>query len=536
MRRRHFIASAAAPLLGCDKPHVVEGGFTGIQHERGHLLRDGKAWPAPSVVHKTRVVIAGGGVAGLAAARALRLKGMEDFVLLELEDDAGGNSRGGVVGGITCPLGAHYLPLPGDDAHEVQDLLEEFGLRQRVAGRWVYDERHLCHSPQERLFFNGEWQDGLLPVHDVGRDTLAQYQTFAALVEQARKAERWCIPISRGPFAQVKRALLAITFVAYLDQNGLNDAHLRWYLDYCCRDDYGVGIATVSAWAGIHYFASRHGFHAPGGEGAEREGLLTWPEGNAWLTRRLASPLKERLKTGWVVLRIAAVGQGVEVDAFHPATQTTHRWLAQRAVVALPIFVAARVVENPPELLRQRAARTRYAPWLVANIHIKAALNDRPGPAPSWDNVIYGNQAAAQTGGGLGYVDATHQSLLPVPGATVLTHYRALGDVTNGRKFLMDTSWAQWRDVILADLASAHPDLPTKTTRIELTRYGHAMAVPVPTVDGQIGLMPAKNNNSLLLKTEHESIRSGPLSFAHSDWAGYSVFEEAFTLGHWAAT
>ena len=536
MRRRHFIASAAAPLLGCDKPHVVEGGFTGIQHERGHLLRDGKAWPAPSVVHKTRVVIAGGGVAGLAAARALRLKGMEDFVLLELEDDAGGNSRGGVVGGITCPLGAHYLPLPGDDAHEVQDLLEEFGLRQRVAGRWVYDERHLCHSPQERLFLNGEWQDGLLPVHDVGRDTLAQYQTFAALVEQARKAERWCIPISRGPFAQVKRALLAITFVAYLDQNGLNDAHLRWYLDYCCRDDYGVGIATVSAWAGIHYFASRHGFHAPGGEGAEREGLLTWPEGNAWLTRRLASPLKERLKTGWVVLRIAAVGQGVEVDAFHPATQTTHRWLAQRAVVALPIFVAARVVENPPELLRQRAARTRYAPWLVANIHIKAALNDRPGPAPSWDNVIYGNQAAAQTGGGLGYVDATHQSLLPVPGATVLTHYRALGDVTNGRKFLMDTSWAQWRDVILADLASAHPDLPTKTTRIELTRYGHAMAVPVPTVDDQIGHMPAKNNNSLLFKTEHESIRSGPLSFAHSDWAGYSVFEEAFTLGHWAAT
>ncbi len=536
MRRRHFIASAAAPLLGCDKPHVVEGGFTGIQHERGHLLRDGKAWPAPSVVHKTRVVIAGGGVAGLAAARALRLKGMEDFVLLELEDDVGGNSRGGVVGGITCPLGAHYLPLPGDDAHEVQDLLEEFGLRQRVAGRWVYDERHLCHSPQERLFFNGEWQDGLLPVHDVGRDTLAQYQTFAALVEQARKAERWCIPISKGPFSQVKRALSAMTFVAYLDQNGLNDAHLRWYLDYCCRDDYGAGIATVSAWAGIHYFASRHGFHAPGGEGAEREGLLTWPEGNAWLTRRLASPLKERLKTGWVVLRIAAVGQGVEVDAFHPATQTTHRWLAQRAVVALPIFVAARVVENPPELLRQRAARTRYAPWLVANIHIKAALNDRPGPAPSWDNVIYGNQAAAQTGGGLGYVDATHQSLLPVPGATVLTHYRALGDVTNGRKFLMDTSWAQWRDVILADLASAHPDLPSKTTRIELTRYGHAMAVPVPEVKDQSDHWPTKNGHSLLSNQEQMTIRSGPLSFAHSDWAGYSVFEEAFTLGHWAAT
>jgi hypothetical protein len=27
-----------------------------------------------------------------------------------------------------------------------------------VAGRWEYEERNLCHSPQERLFFRGEWQ------------------------------------------------------------------------------------------------------------------------------------------------------------------------------------------------------------------------------------------------------------------------------------------------------------------------------------------------------------------------------------------
>jgi hypothetical protein len=26
--------------------------------------------------------------------------------------------------------------------------------------------------------------------------------------------------------------------------------------------------------------------------------------------------------------------------------------------------------------------------------------------------------------------------------------------------------------------------------------------------------------------------RTRRLSFAHSDWAGYSIFEEAFTLGH----
>ena len=593
MKRRHFIASAALPLLGCknadDSANHIIGGFTGIQHDRGHLLRpstgSGQAarWPAPIVTHTTRVVIAGGGVAGLAAARALRLKGMDDFALLELEDEAGGNSRGGLVNGIACPLGAHYLPVPGDDANEVQDLLEEFGIRKRVAGRWVIDERHLCHSPQERLFFNGAWQTGLLPVQGVGRDTLAQYQKFAALVEQAQNAAKWTIPVSKMPLALSQSSLLAITLIAYLDQNGLTDPRLRWYLDYCCRDDYGAGIATVSAWAGMHYFASRHGFAAPSGHGSatgdagdaaesnatgEREGVLTWPEGNAWLTRRLAAPLKERLHSGWVVVRIAAVKHGVEVDAFNPATQTLQRWLAGRCIVALPIFVAARVIENPPDFLRQAAANIRYAPWLVANIHIKAPLLDRAGAAPSWDNVIYGgfdesslgrpeqsgpggqtgssgpsgpsgpsrqSQPGAQstlTGGGLGYVDATHQSLLPVPGATVLTHYRALGDEPHGRQLLMDTPWTTWRDTILAELSQAHPDLRAKATRIDITRYGHAMAVPVPQKSGQTGFWPSSSIHNKLLKKEHFALSTGPLAFAHSDWAGYSVFEEAFTLGH----
>ncbi|MDZ7921350.1 MAG: FAD-dependent oxidoreductase [Rhodoferax sp.] len=527
------------PLWACsaasESAAHITGGFTGIQVERGHQLRDSTAWLTPAVTRRTHTVIAGGGVAGLAAAQALRLRGQDDFALLELEDSAGGNARGGTVGGMACPLGAHYLPLPSDDAPEVQDLLEELGLRQRVAGRWQYDERHLCHSPQERLFFNGTWQDGLLPVQGVGESTLAQYRRFAALVEQARQSAKWTIPIRNRPLAQVQRALAAMTFIAYLEQHGLTDPHLRWYLDYCCRDDYGAGIATVSAWAGVHYFASRHGFHAPGTESVEREGLLTWPEGNAWLTRRLAAPLGDRLRTGCVVLRVAQGRYGVEVDAFNTATQQVERWQAQQAIVALPIFIAARVVEGAPEFLRQAAERVVYAPWLVANLQLREPLRDRPGAAPSWDNVIYGETGGTQ---GLGYVDAMHQSLQPVPGATVLTHYRALGDVPGGpaagRRQLLAQPWTHWRDTLLAELAAAHPDLPAKATRLELTRYGHAMAIPVPSNSGQIGLWPLQNMREQLSKKEQLSLAHGRLRFAHSDWAGYSIFEEAFTLGHWA--
>jgi len=29
---------------------------------------------------------------------------------------------------------------------------------------------------------------------------------------------------------------------------------------------------------------------------------------------------------------------------------------------------------------------------------------------------------------------------------------------------------------------------------------------------------------------------AGRLAFAHADWSGYSIFEEAFTRGHFAGT
>ena len=530
VKRRGFLGAAAGAagalvLAGCEASlPAIEGGFTGIDMARGHAMRDGGLkGQTPATVKRTRVVIAGGGVAGLAAARALRLSGIEDFALLELEDTAGGNSRAGMVNGIACPLGAHYLPVPDDNAREVQDLLEELGLRRRVAGRWEYDERNLCHSPQERLFFRGEWQDGLLPVHDVGESTHAEYRKFAQRIDALQHAAHFAIPTVRVANTPELLALDALTFERWLDSEGFSDPQLRWYLDYCCRDDYGAGIAHVSAWAGIHYFASRHGFHAPGSSGGgadsnpERDGVLTWPEGNGWLTQRLAAPLGDRLRTGQVVTRIAELRGGVEVDAWDTETKSLVRWQAERCIVALPVFIASRVVEKAPEVLRNAAAHVRYAPWLVANVHLSGPLADRPGAAPSWDNVVYGTR-------GLGYVDARHQTLDPTPRGTVISWYRPLGpssyDTMDGRRILQDRPWTGWRDDLLAELSVPHPDLPELATRVEITRYGHAMAIPTPGLLARMG-------------TAHRGhVAAGRLSFAHADWSGYSIFEEAFTRGH----
>ena len=120
-------------------------------------------------------------------------------------------------------------------------------------------------------------------------------------------------------------------------------------------------------------------------------------------------------------------------------------------------------------------------------------------------------------GGGLGYVDASHQRLDPTPGPTVLTWYHAPGEAARGD--VLRRPWTHWRDAALQELGEAHPDLASRLVRVEVARYGHAMAIPVPGAKTRLQGLP---------------LRSGRVAYAHADWAGYSVFEEAFTLGHLA--
>ena len=528
MSRRAWLAAAAAlPLSACVRSadSSYSGSWVGANAARGHRLRDLKsgALPAPAVQRRAGVVVVGGGIAGLGCARALARAGIDDVQVLELEDSAGGNARGHRIAGMACPLGAHYLPLPDDSAVEVIALLDELGLRRTAHGKAVYDERHLCHSPQERLFIAGHWHDGLLPPVDalpaVQREATAlQYRRFAQAV--ANVTSGFSMPTARAAWSETLSTLDSVVFTQWLDAQGFNAPALRWYLDYCCRDDYGAGAAQVSAWAGLHYFASRHGFHAPGEGAAERDGVLTWPEGNAWLGQRMAAPLAGRMNTGRVALRVTESRFDVSVDVWNDATQQVERWTAPQVVLALPLFVASRLMTAPPPALTQAAATLRYSPWLVANLHIDQLLDDFPGAPPSWDNVQYDPERASPA---LGYVDAMHQSTRPHPGPTVLTAYWALGgdsaaQLQAQRQRLLAEPWSAWASAVLQDLAPAHADLASKVRQVDLMRYGHAMAVPTPGV---------RSSASLWALARHE----GRVRFAHSDLSGYSVFEEALYQG-----
>jgi monoamine oxidase len=521
-RRTVFRRSAATALGlalgGCGQatPPLPPCHWAGVPPERGHRLRGATPWPQASAQRSAQVLVLGGGIAGLAALRQLTQAGV-DAQLLELADAIGGNSQGQQLGGMACPMGAHYLPVPGAAAPEVSAWLHEIGLLRRVAGVSQPDERHLCHAPQERLFIAGAWQDGLLPSAQGRPATLAQYRRFAELVQQTRAQLAFSMPTLHSAWTSAHAHLDGQTFASWLSAQGLSDERLLGYLDYCCRDDYGAGLLGVSAWAGLHYFASRHGFHAPGDEAAEREPVFTWPDGNAFLVRALATPLREHWRTGQTVLRVREEKHHIELLVWDEAGQQTQRWRAQALVLALPLFIAAQLLAdwaNPlAGALREAAQRQPHAPWLVANLLLDEPLLQRLGAAPAWDNLRF---TPAGSWGSLGYVDDTHQSWRPYAGPTVLSAYQALPSAQ--RPALRQASAEHWGVQVLAELALLHPDAPQKVRAIALTRWGHGMSIPAPGVRGSAWLAALR-------------AAGGRIRFAHSDLAGYSVFEEAFTLG-----
>ncbi len=553
LSRREFLktsiklgGSASAATLGSSgcksSSTLASGGFIGPDFESGHRVRSKTPPKGRALARQARVLVVGGGIAGLGAAWSLKKQGIDDFVVLDLEKEVGGNSRSHHIKNIACPMGAHYLPVPInprssigsllDGLAPVRTLLADLGLMEWRSGRWQVSaegERHLCHSPQERLFFRGVWHEGLLPLADVGESSLRAYRRFSELIQGFHDRGGFQLPMGAAADAVItstrlseRLALDSVNFKTWLSQQGLDDPHLLWYLDYCCRDDYGSGLAGVSAWAGVHYFASRHGFQAPGESSKEDPavsgGVFTWPEGNGWLSEKIAATLGARLQTERLALQVEAKGKSLTVTALN--SENIEQWNCQHCILAVPLFISQRLLTGPHHdqgtlaALQALCGSITHSSWLVANAYLDRDLRDLGGAAPAWDNVIYGGQ-------GLGYVNAQHQSLRQTNGPTVLTYYQALGEGRETRKQLLEQPWQFWHENVLKEFKLAHPDFPERLRHLDIARFGHAMAVP----------KPGWHSKPLRMARAHLLNANTPLSFAHSDLAGYSVFEEAFTLG-----
>ena len=123
-------AAGLATLPACGgsaKPPLPPGELSGAAMDLGHLLREPN-FPSPSETRRLPVAIIGAGIGGLSAGWKLAKSGFYDFLMVELESEAGGNSRAGRNEVIAYSLSAHYLPLPTREATAVRELLSELGV------------------------------------------------------------------------------------------------------------------------------------------------------------------------------------------------------------------------------------------------------------------------------------------------------------------------------------------------------------------------------------------------------------------------
>jgi hypothetical protein len=532
--RRTFLRQTGAALTsalllpalpGCEAGNPlahIQGQLLGPDAATGHLLRDPSRLPPPARTVETEVLIIGGGVAGLAARRWLHRHGHPHTLLVELAGETGGNAAAGRNEASAYPWGAHYLPVPDVRNRELLDFLQEIGTLTGYApsGLPIYSDYHLCHDPEERLNIRGHWQEGLVPALGLVPAEQAEFARFFQLIETLKTArgrdgrEAFCIPLDQASADPEFRQLDQLSFADYLARENFTTPALRWYLNYGCRDDYGATAAQVSAWAGLHYFASRKG-RAHNATGAD---VLTWPEGNHYLAQHLRRHAPGPVHTNTLAYELRETPTGAEALTFDVTTRESTRVLARHVVLATPQHIAHRLLAAVPGHALPPPGTLHHAPWLIANLTVQG-LPQGPGRPLSWDNVRYDSAS-------LGYINATQQQLGPEDGrAKVITLYWPLTDEAPGpaRRRAYQTTYAEWLPRVVAELETYHPGVTPYIQQADLWVWGHGMVAPTP------GLLWGAARAAAQRPVRNRFF------FAHTDFSGISIFEEGFYQGIRAA-
>lgn len=535
MDRRSFLISSSAGGAGLalgggifwkwqEMPTEVRYPGRAEGHQLRDMLRDRRKLPAVSRTINTDVVILGSGIAALSAAWKMQKLGKRDFLMVS-GPQLHGNAAGGHFGEYAYPTGGHYLPLPSLESTHVREILFDLGYLQRdpYAEAPLYDERYVLHAPEERVLKDGVWQDGFLPTEGVPEWELAEHKRFfdeivrLSALHGSDGKRVFVFPTVLSSNDAQWMSLDKITLKQWLEQNKYFAPTLHWYLNYCCRDDYGRRYDEISAWAGLHYYCSRGGKAANAGDGA----WLTWPGGMAPVAAALDKAAGgERLSGTAYVLR--EVGNGVEalcLTMLNGVAQTV-RIRARKAICAMPVYVAGRVVENISQYGFELARDVpQYTPWMVANFLMRRYPPELPHAHLSWDNVVYSEP-------GLGYVVSTHQDIrVEAPEKSVFSAYVALSHlkIDAARRWLNTASVEELLDLASTDLKTAYGwKLAACVEKVEITVRGHAMAAPLPGFRSNRGLRALREHNGAIL-------------FAHADLSGFSVFEEAAWWGIRAA-
>ncbi|MNU97548.1 Flavin containing amine oxidoreductase [compost metagenome] len=435
-------------------------------------------------------------------------------------EETGGNSGSGSNNYSKYPLGAHYLSLANPGNQPLISFLKELKLIEKEEnGLQFYNEDFLCHAPDERLLFKGVFHEGLVPEYGLSEETHTEINRFFKEMRELKAAKSkngidlFNIPISQAEITEEVTYLDTITFKEYLAENKYESEELLWFLDYCCRDDFGAGYDKVSAWAGIHYFAGRKA--TPGN--TDPTTVLTWSEGNGYLANKLEKSIQKQVRKNILVCSIEEQADKVLIQAIDLHAKKKIQVSAEKCIVSAPSYVTKHILKSPfwPKSYFEGI---KHNPWLIG-IVVLDQIPEGNGTPLAWDNVKFGTK-------GLGYVSDRHQEFSPVRDKHVISVYLALdkADEQTERQRLFQMTEEDMCGLVISELSSMHPDIEQHVESISFQRWGHGMVTPYP------GAL-AKYQEYRNLKESAQRVH-----LAHTDYSSYSVFEEGFDLGRLAAT
>ncbi len=295
------------------------------------------------------VVIVGAGFAGLAAARRLRERGIDDIVVLEARDRVGGRTKRGRIAGVDIDLGGMWL---GASQSRLQALADAYGVESYPT-----------------------WLEGRCVVRISGREHHGPGEDFSGLFSLADKAqfvwlERRLEALSRDldveePWHHPRAAELdCLTLDGWLTRN-VRSSRVRSLLRLLCLSIFCAEASQVSMLFFLHYVKSGDGLEAissAAGGGAQN---FLFHGGLHSIGRAMADELDGHLVLERPVERIEWSDDRVTVRT------PSHAYDARNAIVAVPPTLVAGIdfdpfLPQPRQRLNQRLAMGSAIKFWVA--------------------------------------------------------------------------------------------------------------------------------------------------------------------------
>lgn len=518
MNRRDFLKllgiSSGASILGygVTRGFLAKNTQINIHYpgmESGHRFRDGVENLEVQNEYDSDITIVGSGISGLSCAFKLVKEKFKGRITLITGPELFGNSADIEINGNLYPTGAHYLPLQTVESTHVREILSQFNiiLKDPYSEYPTYNEKDLVYSPMERFLYNNEWTEGNHQ-HNKHFDELSNLVNRFKGENGNDGKPLFTFPVEKSSIEL--QSLDKIKFSDWIENQGMNYPDVISYLNYCIRDDYGVNIDQISAFAGILYFAGRNGK----AKNISEDTMMTWENGNAHIAKLMFEYIRPHVN---IVNGIATEVDKGYIKYFDG--KSIAKINSPKIVLATPLFISNRILKN--NKINQNLI-PNYSTWIISNF----LFDELPyelfkGVGLAYDNTIYQSE-------NLGYIYSSNQSLDISRENKVITTYTNIPTTNSNetRKVIKGLSKEELFKISSRDLISSFGEtFFRKLKSCDITIRGHAMSAP------EVGFLE-KNDQ---IKDINDKLSNDGILLSHSDMSRISVFEEASYHGFKAA-